>query len=242
MDKPFDQNRLDRSFTLAVGLFSTTLALLFFLQSALFTLQSVQLTGAVYLTEAELLSIAGIPYGESVFNIDLRQATERLMAHPRIDRAQVRRKLPSSLEIEIVERTPVAILPYSDGFAAIDHQGRVLMISDQLRLPYPLLTGFDAPESTGIYPGAQLQLLPLHETLAVASALGPDLIAWVSEVQVATSGISLLTRDGVVVRLGDTTQLSEKLQTLRALRTSLANDERRLELIDLRVPRTPVLR
>lgn len=242
MDMPQDRETMGRSFTLAVTLFAITLALLFVLQSALFAVSSVQLVGARHLTEEEILSIAGISVGDSLFNVDVRRARERLLAHPRIEQATVRRRLPATIHVEVVERVPVAIMPHPEGFAALDAQGRVLMLSEELRLPYPLLTGFDLPEGSGPEPGTELRSPELNRALTVASALPPSLLATVGEVAATAQGVTLKTRDGIDVLIGDTSQLEEKLQTLSDILRSLADGRESVRQIDVRIPRTPVLR
>lgn len=239
---PQNHGTMGRSFTLAVTLFAITLALLFVLQSALFAVSSVQLVGAQHLTEEDILDITGIAMGESLFNVDVRRAQERLLAHPRIEQATVRRRLPATIRVDVVERIPVAIMPHPEGFAALDAQGRILMLSDELKLPYPLLTGFELTPSENVQLGAVLHAPELHKALTVAAALPPELMASVAEVGRVPQGLALRTRDGIVVLLGDTSQLEDKLQTFNDILRSLAADRGSISQIDLRIPRTPVLR
>jgi cell division protein FtsQ len=48
--------------------------------------------------------------------------------HPEIERAVVRRKLPGTLVIEIVERVPIAMVPAAGGFRVYDEHGVALPI------------------------------------------------------------------------------------------------------------------
>lgn len=242
MDKPYDEPKFDKGFTLAVGVFSITLILLVFLQSALFSFQHLELTGELFLNEGDLLQIADITYGESIFNIDLRAARERLAAHAQIEAVELHRRLPSTLVIHITEREPVGIVPHVEGFAAIDKDGIIIMLSDALRLPFPLLTSTAHTSPLALPLGAAVDPTVYGKLLSVASALPQDLVAAVSEVHLKPDGLDLLMRGGGRVLLGDTTQLDVKLQTLRALLASLAKEQRTVEQIDVRVPRTPVLR
>ena len=143
---PQDRETMGRSFTLAVTLFAITLALLFVLQSALFAVSSVQLVGARHLTEEEILSIAGISMGDSLFNVDVRRARERLLAHPRIEQATVRRRLPATIHVEVVERVPVAIMPHPEGFAALGAQEGLDAVGGA-QAAVPLLTSLICPRA-----------------------------------------------------------------------------------------------
>lgn len=116
------------------------------------------------------------------------------------------------------------------------------MLSDELRLPYPLLTGFVVPDTGNLDPGATLHTPELTKALMVAASLPPELLATVGEVGAGSQGVTLKTRDGIDVILGDTAHLHEKLHTLSDILRSLADNRGSVSQIDLRIPRTPVLR
>lgn len=239
MDKPPQKEWLGKGFTLAIGLFCATLALFLFLQSPFFAVQTVELTGNLYLRQADVLSIAGVEATENLFDINVRQATARLQAHPQVEAASVRRRLPSTLVVRIVEREPAAVIATSDRFAAVDRNGRVLVVTQSPRHALPLITGLQIDQVT---PGEALAVSGLSQALHVADRLGSDLGTRVSEISWQRGNISLIMRNLLTIELGDVEHLTEKLTTLRALLRELDASTRPVRTIDLRVPTSPVLR
>ena len=100
----------------------------------------------------QILSVAGLHEGENVFQVNLAQVRDRLQDLPQVDEVQVVRKLPSEVDIKILERKPIAWItrekeisdPFvSDAAFLIDARG-VLMKEKKLLPEYlglPLISG-----------------------------------------------------------------------------------------------------
>ena len=76
--------------------------------SPLFTFQQLVVHGNVHLDENELCEIARIHYGQRLFELKTDEMTTNLLRDLRIESAVVRRQLPHKIEMDIVERIPVA--------------------------------------------------------------------------------------------------------------------------------------
>ncbi len=96
---------------------------------------------------------------------DLHAIRDRLKALPWVADASVRRRLPDTLLVRVVERRPVALWQLNKTHYLIDIDGRVLPAADQVRYN-------DLPRVIG--PGAQLKV---REALALmaASPLAQDI-------------------------------------------------------------------
>jgi cell division protein FtsQ len=105
-----------------------------------FQVHTVQLDGARFLSVGDVTRALGIDTSSSIFT-DMRRVETRLAQHPLVAAAHVRRKLPGTLVIDVQERTPVALLPATGGFHAMDSDGRRLPID-------PAVTVVDAPVIT----------------------------------------------------------------------------------------------
>jgi cell division protein FtsQ len=102
-----------------------------------FHVQTVQLEGARFLTPSAVIAALGADTTASVFD-DANRFAEKVEAIPLVARARVRRRLPGTLVVTIVERTPVALVATPDGFRGVDSAGTRLPID-------PALAAFDAP-------------------------------------------------------------------------------------------------
>ncbi len=102
-----------------------------------FHVQSVQLEGARFLTPTVVIGALGTDTAASVFQSPSVLAA-RVESLPLVASAQVRRRLPGTLVVTIVERTPIALVATADGFRGVDSAGTRLPID-------PALSAFDAP-------------------------------------------------------------------------------------------------
>lgn len=102
-----------------------------------FHVQTVQLEGARFLTPTAVIAALGADTAASVFD-DPARFEVKVESIPLVASARVRRRLPGTLVVTIVERIPVAMMPTANGFRAIDSAGARLPID-------PALSAFDAP-------------------------------------------------------------------------------------------------
>lgn len=102
-----------------------------------FHVQTVQLEGARFLTPSAVIEALGADTAASVFD-DAARFADKVEAIPLVASARVRRRLPGTLVVTIVERIPVALVPTPNGFRGVDSAGTRLPID-------PALAAFDAP-------------------------------------------------------------------------------------------------
>ena len=80
-----------------------------------FHVQTVQLEGARFLTPTSVVAALGTDTAASVFD-DPARFVAKVESIPLVARARVRRRLPGTLVVTIVERTPVALVATANGF------------------------------------------------------------------------------------------------------------------------------
>ena len=90
-----------------------------------FRVRRVEIAGLQYLAPGKVIAALGLESNATVFD-DLAAAGRRLAALPGVISAEVERRLPGTLEIEVVEAVPVALAPRSGGLALLDSSGNVL--------------------------------------------------------------------------------------------------------------------
>jgi cell division protein FtsQ len=79
--------------------------------------------------------------GKSVLGIPLEDRRRQLESLPWIEWATVRRVLPNRMEVEIVERTPIAFVRESEDMALVDAHGVILDRPLEANFHFPVLTG-----------------------------------------------------------------------------------------------------
>lgn len=108
-----------------------------------FLLNSVAVEGNLRIADADVLALAGIQPGESVWDVSPTQVSARLGTHPWIQRATVRREGPGRIVIKVRERKPMAIVRFEQLYY-VDRRGHVLgtLAADDSR-NLPMITGLE---------------------------------------------------------------------------------------------------
>jgi len=104
---------------------------------AFFRVRQVELVGLRYLAPEQVLATLRVAPDRHLFD-PTGDLEARAAAIPGVERVELGRRLPGTLRLMFVERTPVAFAPGPAGLVPLDGQARPL--------PYdPALTGFDLP-------------------------------------------------------------------------------------------------
>jgi cell division septal protein FtsQ len=90
-----------------------------------FRIRRVEIAGLQYLAPAKVIAALEMDSRASVFD-DLAAARRRVSVLPGIQSAELRRRLPGTLEIVLEEAVPVALAPRGPGMALLDSSGKVL--------------------------------------------------------------------------------------------------------------------
>src|SRR4051812_4892605 len=85
--------------------------------------RSVDVVGTDSLAPIEVEQAAAVRMNQPLAGVDLDRIRDRVEALPAVDRAIVSRSWPSTVVVEVVERTPVAAVPAGEGFTLIDAEG-----------------------------------------------------------------------------------------------------------------------
>jgi cell division protein FtsQ len=92
---------------------------------AAFRVVAVRVYGAEHVLQPELVQLTQITHGMSLLRINVEAVRARVIQHPWIREALVRRVYPNELEIIVYERRPYAILEGGSGYL-IDGEGYIL--------------------------------------------------------------------------------------------------------------------
>jgi cell division protein FtsQ len=90
-----------------------------------FHITRVRVYGAERVPQQELIQLAQISRDTSLLRLNIERVRRRIMQHPWIRDALVRRLFPSELEVIVYERRPAAILDSGPGYV-VDAEGYLL--------------------------------------------------------------------------------------------------------------------
>lgn len=185
---------------------------------AFFRVRRVEILGAHYVVPGDILSRLRVDTTASVWD-PTKPLVARVAAHPEIQSVAIRRKLPGTLVVEVVERTPIALVPSRDGFRVYDERGVSLPID-------PARIGVDAPVL--MQPDARLLRF-----LGAMREQRPDFYARISALQRVGKDELLLQLGTLPVRAMQDVTL-ERLAEIEPVEGDLARKQLRVAEIDLR--------
>ena len=202
----------------------------------LLAVDRVIVQGNQRLSVGEIEALVSDVRGQSLLTVDLHLFQTRLLDSPWVQSVTVRRILPSTVDVRIVERDPVAIARLGQQLYLVDGTG---VIIDEYGPQYsdfdlPIVDGMAAPASEG---GRAID--PARAQLAarfLASMAGrPELRRSVSQVDVSREGnvTVLLGDDPTLLYLGDE-QFVERLRTYLEIRPTLDERMADVDYVDLR--------
>jgi cell division protein FtsQ len=183
-----------------------------------FHVRRIEILGAHYVAPGDILSRLHVDTMASVWD-PTKPLVARVAAHPEIQSVVVRRKLPGTLVVEVVERVPVALVPAANGFRVYDQRGVSLPID-------PAKVVVDAP----VLMQADARLLRL---LGAMRERRPDLYARVSAIRRVGKDELVLQLHMLPVRAMQDLTL-ERLAEIEPVEGDLARRQLRVAEIDLR--------
>lgn len=95
-----------------------------------FVVRDIFVVGRSITPKATLLRALAVDRGTPILGVDLEAARLRVQALPWVRHASVRRVLPDTVVVEIVERRPLALWQHEKKFALIDEEGAVILRDD----------------------------------------------------------------------------------------------------------------
>lgn len=113
-----------------------------FLMSSVFDVQKYEVTGNHYYSDQEVVNISDAATGVNIFRRDnVKNIKKRLLANPYFTDVKVKRKLPSTMVIQVTERKQTAAFLYGDSYIVVDGNGLVLRRTD-VKPEITLIRGF----------------------------------------------------------------------------------------------------
>lgn len=154
---------------------------------AFFRVRRIEIAGTRYVPPSDILRRLNVDTTKSVWD-PAAPLEERVAGHPEIRSVRIRRRLPGTLVVEIVESLPVALVPAAAGLRAYDDRG-VLLPVDPTRadIDVPVLARRDTAllrllgdirrTAPGVYARiSELRRLPrgdIRLTIAAMAVLAP---------------------------------------------------------------------
>jgi cell division protein FtsQ len=205
------------------------------LRTPLLDVDDVVVGGNEHTSAEAVVAAAGIQRGDQLVDLDLRAAGEAVAALPWVREATLHRGIDGRIDVQVEERTPVAVLGVGEAARLVDAEGRVLgpAFGEPAAASLVTIEGIGDGAEPGSFLGPDAA-----DALAVAANLGGALDLGLRLV-VEDGNLAGVVDPGIEVRFGDASQLEAKVRSLRTVLDQV--DLTCAGRIDLRSPGSPVL-
>lgn len=209
-----------------------------------FAVRQVVLPTTRHVTVEQMQRAVAPAAGVNLLHVPVDDLQGRLSAIPYVRRARVYRRFPDTLEVRIEEYAPRALVRARDGRRwIVADDGRVLQAAGESAVDLPLMVpqGEVWPQAGGVVDPAVVSALPLLSLLE-------DRGRWpashpVGKIQIAVSGdVTIVLAGGAEVRLGEPSQLDEKLTVALAIIDQYLREGRAIAYVDVGEPSRAVAR
>jgi cell division protein FtsQ len=188
-----------------------------------FSIDNVKVSGNYQTSEIDILQQLGLDGSSSVVFLSAAGARQKLIDLPWVDNAEVRKIYPSTIEINLTERTAYGIWQHGDDLSLIEKDGKVIApLRDNKFASLPLFVG----------DGAEAEAAAFAEQLSN----WPDLQARIKAyICIGGRRWDLRMDNGVVVRLPEE-NVARAMHALSTLEQDQKVLERDIQTVDLRLP------
>ena len=202
----------------------------FLLSSKFFEIKNIHVYGIKNVSKEDVIRHSTLQYGANIFRINKKQAMLGIFASPYVKMIKIKRTLPNTVVIDIIEREVIAIIPYVGSFINIDGEGMVLKIS-----------GNESKEKLPIINGFKFDTFKIGERLntddderfevtvkLVQEIRTAGLVNIISEINVSDlDRIKLVTHNGIKVNFGNYKNLQYKISFAKAIIEDITSQKRK---------------
>ena len=204
-------------------------------QARVLQIDRIEVRGNERMSSGEVLAVLGGLRGQSLVWTDLNEWRTRLLAAAWVRDANLRRSLPSTVEVVVIERQPIGIARIDGQLYLVDDHG--VLIDEH----GPQYAEFDLPIVDGLPPPADARSITdqaradLAARVIAAMKPRPEIARRLSQIDVSNvrDAVVLLSGDGVAVHLGDQ-QFLHRLQSYLELAPTLHEWVADIEYVDFR--------
>ncbi len=188
------------------------------------------------LSTGEVLALVGTLRGENILLVNLDEWRRRLLTSAWVEHAALRRILPGTVEILVVERQPIGVARLGSALYLVD--GRGVMIDEYgpqyAELDLPIIDGLASDPQKG---GPATDEVHARLAARVLESVRPskDLTRRLSQIDVtdAHDAVVILDGDPALIHLG-TEKFLERLQSYQELAPALRTRVPVIDYVDLR--------
>lgn len=130
-DSAINEKKFNKKHIFAI--ICTLVAVLFVsLFTPLYSISKIMVEGNSAIASDVLIRASGIEYGDSFFEVSIRESTEKLSKVAYVDTVKVKRVFPDKIKIVVKESSESVYLSFAGNYIGIDYRGKILDVKQQM--------------------------------------------------------------------------------------------------------------
>lgn len=189
--------------------------------SPLFNIKKITVVGNEKITSDEIISLSQINIEENTYKTNMKKAKSKILENPYIKSVEIKRKLPSNVEILVEERKTTFMIEYGNSYVYINNQGYILEVSSE-KLEVPILQGAETITEDFI-PGNRLCTEDLEKMSTVIKimevATNNEISSLITRIDIQNSQNYkiLFETEQKVAYIGDGSDLNTKILNIKSI-------------------------
>lgn len=193
-------------------IFTSALSILMF-KSEYFNISNVKIENNSFVSAEEVTVLSEVN-GENIFLVNKNKLEGNIQKNPYVEGIDIKRKLPSTLIISVKEKKIMGMIKFQNSFINVDSNGKMVQVINKFpNGEIPLIEGISVEQYT---PGLNLiKDDKIKQDALIAILIVSDYKEYIGLIYSINIGdpysITLKTVDGLYIKLGDWTDLRNKL-------------------------------
>lgn len=227
-------------FNIILLILFTSIFATFALKSDLFNISEINIDGNNKLTKNTIESASGITVGENIFKIKLGNSEKDIKKLSYIKDVNIKRKFPSTININITEREEVVQFKNISSYVLVDIEGYVLDFKDTKDENLPILNGFNI----NVLPSENIFDIEYGNELKnlINDEANIEILKNFSEINFESyDNINIILNNGIVIAFGPLDDVKYKLRYLNEILKDIEKKQISVKMIIMNKGEKPII-
>lgn len=208
-----------------------TITIAYLFKSGFFNINNINIEGNSKLSKELILNTSGITKEENIFKVSLSNGENQISNLPYIKAVRIKRRLPKTININVIERTGIAQIKSISTYLILDMEGYILELKDSKTENIPTLTGLNI---NNILPGDNI--FKNQNGAKIEELIGDEdnhiMLSKIYELSYESEeNINIILNNGISVAFGPLDNVKYKLRYLNEILIDIEKNNRAVKMI-----------
>lgn len=228
-------------FRLLLIIFLVFIMFVLALNTDIFIIDNIKVLGNNKISKDIIINASSINTGENIFKISTRTSKKTIENLPYVKKAEIKRKFPKGILIEIIERKEIVQIKEISSYGFIDIDGYILDIVDVQNDQLPLLLGFNiGNKKAGDNLFSQIEFEQKKEFISEGNSI--KILQKMKEIDmVDNNNVNILLNNSIPVAFGTLDDVKYKLNLLNEILIDIENKQIPCKMILMNKGENPII-